>query len=106
MPHADVLHRLARTLKGELCLDRHPQLPVRSELGDRVEPGAVDCGGEVLELDSVTGRRCPADDEDTAAAIADQPEHLVAYLVYGPVEEHIEPVRDGLRSCSTKPGSW
>jgi hypothetical protein len=28
---------IARTLQGELCFDRHPQLPVGSKLGDRFE---------------------------------------------------------------------
>jgi hypothetical protein len=28
---------IARTLQGEFCFDRHPQLPVGSKLGDRFE---------------------------------------------------------------------
>src|SRR5260370_14569847 len=60
VPRADVLHCLARTFKGELCLDWHPQLPVRSELGDRLQPRGGYRGREGGELASVTGRRGPA----------------------------------------------
>jgi hypothetical protein len=56
----DVLHRLARTLKGELCPDRHPQLPAGSELGDRLKAPSGGCGAEVLELDSVRASGAPS----------------------------------------------
>lgn len=39
-------------------------------------------------------------------SIADQPDHLVADLVSGPVEEHIDLFGTALRSCSTKRASW
>src|SRR5487761_1296195 len=104
MSRADVLHRLARSLEGELCLDRHPQLAVGSELGDRAQPGGIDRGEEGLELAAVRGWWCSADDEDSAASRADQPEDLVAHLVAGPIEEHVEPARDSVSQLLNEGG--
>jgi len=104
VPRADLLHRLARSVKRELCRDGHAQLAVRSELRDRLQPGGVDRDPERLELDSVTGRGAPAMKIPRPPSRT-SPATRSAISFPVPSKSTSNPFGPALSSCWTKPGS-